>query len=139
CADRFCCRFNQTTVMMFRPLGILVTVIFISGILAFSQKERTWTAIGDSITYLNEHPEETGNRISSGYMSRVVKAVPNLRYINQGHNGWSAVAIAKEIEKLGLERSDLYTIFLGTNDWWQGQPLGSIGDYKNNTGTTTTC
>jgi hypothetical protein len=26
-------------------------------------KKITWVAIGDSITYLNDHPDETGNRV----------------------------------------------------------------------------
>jgi hypothetical protein len=42
--------------------------------------------IGDSITYLNEHRDETANRITKGYMSRVVEKLPHVRYINQGHN-----------------------------------------------------
>ncbi len=45
--------------------------------------------------------------------------------------------MAKNIEKLGLVRSDVYTIFLGTNDWWHADTLGHLSDYKNNTGTGT--
>jgi lysophospholipase L1-like esterase len=98
----------------------------------------TWTAIGDSITYLNDHPAETGHRVSRGYLTRVVAQLPNIKFINQGHNGWTTPAIAKEIENLGLTKTDLYSVFLGTNDWWQGLPLGSLNDYKNNTGILTT-
>ncbi|RYY61800.1 MAG: SGNH/GDSL hydrolase family protein [Chitinophagaceae bacterium] len=116
------------------PIALLLFVL-----VAFTPRARTWTAIGDSITYLNEHPDETGNRITKGYMTRVAEAMPGLTYINQGHNGWSAVAIAREIERLGIVKSDIYTIFLGTNDWWQGLPLGSLADYKANTGAATTC
>ena len=32
-----------------------------------------WVAIGDSITYLNEHLGEANNRITKGYMTRVVE------------------------------------------------------------------
>ena len=106
---------------------------------AFAPHGRTWTAIGDSITYLNEHADETGNRVSKGYMTRVCDAVPGLTYLNQGHNGWSAVAVAKEIDRLGIVKSDLYSVFLGTNDWWQGLPLGTLADYKAGTGVATTC
>ena len=106
-------------------------------IISFSKKEIRWVAIGDSITYLNEHPDETGNRITKGYMTRVVEKLPNIKYNNQGHNGWTSGNIASEIEKLGLEKADVYSIFLGTNDWWQGRPLGAINDYKNNTGNNT--
>lgn len=106
-------------------------------LLAFKPKEITWVAIGDSITYLNEHTDETGNRITKGYMTRVTEKLPNIHYINQGHNGWTAVRIAADIEKLGLVKADVYSVFLGTNDWWGGKPLGSFSDYENNTGNAT--
>ena len=115
----------------------VVLLVVLVAFASFQKKEKSWTAIGDSITYLNEHPEETGNRITKGYMTRVTEALPHIKYKNQGHNGWTSGGIAKEIESLGLERSDVYSIFLGTNDWWQGRPLGSLDDYKNNTGNNT--
>ena len=104
----------------------------------FNPREVSWTAIGDSITYLNNHVDETGNRITSGYMTKVSEKYPNIKYINQGHNGWTVAGIAKGIENLGLVKSDIYSVFLGTNDWWQGLPLGTLEDYKNNTGLQTT-
>lgn len=116
---------------------IVLAVISLFLIFSFAKKEITWVAIGDSITYLNEHRNETGNRITKGYMTRVVEKLPNVRYINQGHNGWTSGGIAKEIEKLGLVNADVYSVFLGTNDWWQGRPLGSLADYRNNTGNNT--
>lgn len=96
-------------------------------------------AVGDSFTYLNDHLDETRNRVTQGYLTRVVAGVPDLRYINQGHNGWKASDIAGNIEKLGIEKADIYTVLLGTNDWWGGHPLGTIADYKDNTGNGTTC
>lgn len=111
------------------PLFLLVS--------SFSGKELVWTAIGDSITYLNEHPEETGNRILKGYMTRVTDKLPYIKYINQGHNGWTAGRIAEKINQLDLRKSDIYSVFLGTNDWWSGRPLGSISDYQNNNGNDT--
>lgn len=104
---------------------------------AFTPKKITWVAIGDSITYLNEHTDETGNRVTKGYMTRVTKKLPYVHYINQGHNGWTSGGIAKEIENLGIVKADVYSVFLGTNDWWQGRPVGVFGDYKNNTGNNT--
>ena len=101
---------------------------------SFTQKEIVWVAIGDSITYLNDHADETGNRVAKGYLSRVVAELPDLRYINQGHNGWTSGDIAGKIGQLKLVNADIYTVFLGTNDWWGGQPVGSTDDYKNNTG-----
>ncbi|MBO0948911.1 SGNH/GDSL hydrolase family protein [Fibrella forsythiae] len=106
---------------------------------SFDRKELTWTALGDSITYLNEHLDQTGNRITKGYMTRVVEKLPYIHYTNQGHNGWTAVRIAQSIETLGLAKSDIYSVFLGTNDWWGGKPLGRLVDYQNNTGSTTVC
>lgn len=97
----------------------------------------TWLAIGDSITYLNDHLDETGNRLTKGYMTLLTEKFPHIQYINQGHNGWTSVNIAEKIETLGLVKADVYTIFLGTNDWWQGMPIGTLDDYRNNTGIAT--
>jgi lysophospholipase L1-like esterase len=116
------------------------TLIFITVYLCLSgcsKDEITWTAIGDSITYLNEHADETGSRITKGYMTRVTEKLPNIHYVNKGYNGWTAGDIAREIDNLELEKSDLYTVFLGTNDWWQGRPIGTIDDYKSNAGNET--
>jgi lysophospholipase L1-like esterase len=114
------------------PLLIIVALTT-----SFAQKEITWVAIGDSITYLNDHTDETGNRVAKGYMTMVVEKLPNIHYINQGHNGWTSGGIAKEIDSLGLTKADVYSIFLGTNDWWQGRPTGTLNDYVNNTGNET--
>jgi lysophospholipase L1-like esterase len=104
---------------------------------SFNHKPLTWIAIGDSITYLNEHRDETGNRITKGYMTRVVERLPYIRYTNQGHNGWTAGGIASAIDTLGLVKADVYSVFLGTNDWWAGRPLGQLKDYQANTGNAT--
>ena len=116
----------------------MLVVLLLALNLSFTiDKEITWVAIGDSITYLNDHPNETGNRISKGYMTMLTEKLPNVHYLNQGHNGWTAIKIATDIEKLGLQKADVYSIFLGTNDWWGGKPLGTLDDYKNNTGLNT--
>lgn len=104
---------------------------------AFQPKKITWVAIGDSITYLNEHLDETGNRVTKGFLSRVVEKLPGVQYLNQGHNGWTAVRIAAEFDHLGIVPADVYTIFLGTNDWWGSKPLGTLEDYTKNTGNQT--
>lgn len=112
--------------------------IFISFIAAcVSTHNITWVAIGDSITYLNDHVDETGNRITAGYMTMVKKQLPYISYINQGHNGWTSGGIAENIDKLGLIKADVYSVFLGTNDWWQGRPTGTMNDYKSNNGNST--
>ena len=120
---------------MKRILILLGVVLFL--FISFTPREITWIAIGDSITYLNEHPDEAGNRITKGYMTRVVEKFPNIKYKNQGHNGWTAIRIATEIDKLGIAKADIYSVFLGTNDWWGGKPLGTFNDYQNNTGNGT--
>ncbi|MEJ0105051.1 MAG: SGNH/GDSL hydrolase family protein [Bacteroidota bacterium] len=114
---------------------VLISIAIV--ISSFVPKPITWVAIGDSITYLNDHADETGNRITKGYMTRVVEKLPDIHYTNQGHNGWTSGGIANEIEKLGLVKADVYSVFLGTNDWWSGRPLGVIDDYKKNTGNNT--
>ena len=96
---------------------VFILAISFCIITSFQKKPISWVAIGDSITYLNEHPEETGNRITKGYMTRVVEKLPHVRYTNQGHNGWTSGGIANAIEKLGLQKADVYAIFLGSNDW----------------------
>jgi lysophospholipase L1-like esterase len=118
-----------------KKLVFLFTVVCF--ITSFTKKEITWIAIGDSITYLNDHPNETGNRITKGYMTRVTEKLPHIHFINQGHNGWTSGRIADSIESLGLKKADVYSIFLGTNDWWRGRPLGEFSDYQNNTGNNT--
>jgi lysophospholipase L1-like esterase len=110
----------------------LVLTIFIAAFLlsSFRNKELTWVAIGDSITYLNDHTNETGGRVTKGYLTKVTAQVPGLSYINKGYNGWTSGMIADHIDSLGLIKADIYTVFLGTNDWWQGRPIGTLADYK---------
>jgi lysophospholipase L1-like esterase len=116
---------------------LLLVVIFVSATSFTPHEELTWTAIGDSITYLNDHADETGNRITKGYLAGVTEKLPYIKYTNQGHNGWTATRIAKDTEQLGLQKSDVYTVFLGTNDWWHSGNLGTVNDYRDNTGYAT--
>ena len=118
----------------------ILFILLIAGgliILAFSEKKVSWLAIGDSITYLNDHTNETGNRVTKGYLSRVVEKLPQLNYINQGHNGWTVIRMAQQIEKIGLVKADVYSVFLGTNDWWHSERLGTFADYQNTSGNQT--
>ncbi|QHS60170.1 SGNH/GDSL hydrolase family protein [Chitinophaga agri] len=100
-------------------------------------KRITWTAIGDSFTYFNDHLEETDNRVEKGWITRTTENVPGLSYINHGHNYWTSVEIAYKIDQFDLRASDIYTIFLGTNDWWLGVKPGTVDDYMNSTGIGT--
>ncbi|WP_343690473.1 SGNH/GDSL hydrolase family protein [Chitinophaga sp.] len=121
-------------VRILLPLLLLLTVSMSSFI---PQKTITWTAIGDSFTYLNDHLEESQNRVGKGWITRTADQVPGLTYINKGQNYLTSVEIAYKIDDLGLTSSDIYTIFLGTNDWWLGVKPGTLDDYKNNTGIAT--
>ena len=42
---------------MKKLLLVIFTILIIS---SFTENQVKWIAIGDSITYLNEHPDETG-------------------------------------------------------------------------------
>ncbi|MEH3113823.1 SGNH/GDSL hydrolase family protein [Pedobacter terrae] len=115
---------------------LLSLSLFFSSFFLDSNKTN-WVAIGDSITYLNDHLKETGNRVHKGYLTRVTDELKSLNYINKGYNGWTAGAVAEKIESLNIPKAEVYTIFLGTNDWWAGRPVGQIEDYKSNKGNDT--
>lgn len=115
---------------------LLFLVIFLT-CLASAPRRISWVAIGDSITYLNDHQDETGNRITKGYMTLISEKFPRVSYINKGYNGWTSINIADKIETLELPEAEVYSVFLGTNDWWQGKDLGTISDYELKTGTKT--
>ena len=117
--------------------NLLLAFLIFLGIAGCNPKEITWVAIGDSITYLNEYPEQTGNRVEKGYLTRVTEKLPEITYVNQGHNGWTAGGIAEKFDELEVEKGDIYSVFLGTNDWWQGRPIGEMADFRNNTGYET--
>jgi lysophospholipase L1-like esterase len=113
-------------------LVLIVTVAFVA-----PHRPLTWIALGDSITYLNDHPDETGNRLTSGYLTDVVRKLNYIHYVNQGHNGWTTQNFARSIDKLNIPLGDVYTIFLGTNDWWHGHRIGAWSDYAHATGDST--
>lgn len=46
-----------------------------------------WCAIGDSFTYLNDHPKETGYRVKKGYITRVCDKISGITVKNMGRNG----------------------------------------------------
>jgi lysophospholipase L1-like esterase len=116
----------------------LITFCFIVLLLAgFTHRPRNWVAIGDSITYLNDHPDETMNRMSKGYLTDVTEKLAYLHCNNQGRNGWTVQRFARKIDSLDIPVGDVYTVFLGTNDWWRGVPVGRWDDYQKGTGDST--
>jgi lysophospholipase L1-like esterase len=116
---------------------ILVVLCIVCVLSSFTRKELTWVAIGDSITYLNDHKNETQDRLTRGYLTQVTEKLPYIHYINKGYNGWTSGGIADSFDKLNIPKGDVYTVFLGTNDWWQGRPIGTIDDYKSKAGNNT--
>lgn len=85
-----------------------------------------WCVIGDSFTYLNDHLDETGYRVTEGYISRTCRKVSGLFPINLGKNGSATPDWLEE----KLPEADLYTVLLGTNDWHTGVPLGTQEDFE---------
>ena len=84
-----------------------------------------WCAVGDSFTYLNDHPEETGYRVTEGYISRTCRKAGEFSVINLGKNGSATPDWLEE----RFPEADLYTVLLGTNDWHRGVPLGTQEDF----------
>ena len=85
-----------------------------------------WCAIGDSFTYLNDHPEETGYRVTEGYISRTRRKTGAFSVINLGKNGSATPDWLEE----KFPEAELYTVLLGTNDWHRGVPLGTQEDFE---------
>src|SRR5690606_337516 len=106
----------------------LLLPLVLIGFLSLTPKEIHWVAIGDSITYLNDHSDETGDSISKGYMTLISEKYPRVQHFNLWHNGWTVLNIAHNITTFRIQRADVYTVFLRTNGWWQGNPLGTIAD-----------
>lgn len=94
-------------------------------------------AIGDSITDFDDNPEYTQNRCTRGYMAMVKEQMPWVEYANHGHSGWTCKQMVEHWDELGVEKADVYSVFLGTNDWHRGYPIGSMTDYRNKTGKET--
>jgi lysophospholipase L1-like esterase len=120
-----------------KKLICLILLPIILTLTSWTHHPLSWVAIGDSITYLNDHPDETRNRMTRGYLTDVVEKLPYIHYINQGHNGWTTTNFADNWDKLKIPSGDVFTIFLGTNDWWHSHRLGTWDDYVKNTGDST--
>ncbi len=79
-------------MVIHRRSAVLIVVLFF---LCSCTAPIKWVAIGDSITYLNEHQDETGKRITTGYMTLVCEKRPDIQYTNKGYNGWTSGDIAR--------------------------------------------
>src|SRR4051812_11041025 len=101
--------FSMHIRKLFPLLLLLLLTVSMSSFIP--QKRITWTAIGDSFTYLNDHLEESDHRVEKGWITRTAELVPDLTYINKGQNYLTSVEIAYKIDELDLQPSDIYTIF----------------------------
>ena len=89
-----------------------------------------WCAIGDSFTYLNDHPDETNHYVTKGYLSRTLDSLRahglDAELTNIGIKG----STTRDWLTAPLVPADFYTILLGTNDWHSGIPLGTEEDFS---------
>ncbi len=87
-----------------------------------------WCAVGDSFTYLNDHPDETMFRLKRGYLSRILDKLPEypLQLNNIGING----STFQDWVSQPVPEADIYTVLLGTNDWRQHYPPGDMKDLR---------
>ena len=86
-----------------------------------------WCAIGDSFTYLNDHLDETAFRLHKGYLTEIREALPILDLNNIGING----STFRDWVGVEIPSADIYTVLLGTNDWHQAYPEGSMDAFRN--------
>lgn len=92
----------------------------------------SWCTLGDSITWINDN-------YIYGYQRAVMKAFKFSNYYNEGQNGWKMLQYADALidgSKV-LPKADIYTIAYGINDFAYGNPVGTLDDFKNNTGSAT--
>lgn len=109
----------------------------------------SWCEIGDSITILDNKKEDDGSGtgyLGSGYGRKICEKL-GIAYNNhhpRGFNGHTFVSVANIFSKTTpdnvretLPTGDLFTLFLGTNDWGtQSINLGTKADYLNDTFAT---
>jgi len=89
---------------------------------------KTWVAIGDSFTYIDEFLEETGGHLKKGYLTETAELLPfpvDVKHL--AINGGSTL----ELLDVPLVPGDFYSILLGTNDWWGRRPIGTLENAKN--------
>lgn len=92
----------------------------------------SWCTIGDSITWIDANSQV-------GYQRAVMKAFKFSNYYNEGQNGGKMLQYADALidgSKV-LPKADIYTIAYGINDFAYGNPVGTLDDFKNNTGSAT--
>jgi len=102
---------------------------------------KSWTSIGDSITWQDGLVYASTTNVARGYQTLVKEKFIFTSFLNRGWSGYplsqsgSNNSILSTLTALGS--FDIYTLLVGTNDFKLNIPLGTTSDYLNNTGGTT--
>ena len=91
----------------------------------------TWCSLGTSISWYNDHVAK--GRFTRGYQSRVMDVLKFDGFVNPAINGGTIVNQANA----AVPKADYYTVEHGINDWGHSTPVGTIADYRGNTGNAT--
>ncbi|MCQ2742526.1 MAG: SGNH/GDSL hydrolase family protein [Bacilli bacterium] len=90
--------------------------------------KKTYVAIGDSFTFIDQYLFESGGRTKKGYVQRVADLLSfEVEVKHCAVNGGSTYTFTAIEPPVG----DFYTILLGTNDWYGAAILGNEEDFKN--------
>jgi len=113
---------------------------------------KTYCEIGDSISwqfdgkkenFASQYSGATGYLGTNGY-GQLIRKVFGISYDNHKSHGLNGRTFSGYIREITYpangdlvwnvpKDADIYTIFLGTNDWGTNQTLGTESDYLNNT------
>lgn len=113
----------------------------------YDLSDKTWASIGDSMTWLDEHPGGSGTSgtgMTQGYQSIVSKEIKFKEKYQYGQNG---ATLPENIEGYGScfatrgvwKKADIYTIMVQVNGALliSKDKIGTLDDFKNKTGWNT--
>lgn len=123
-----------------------------SGVNLALKTSKTYCEIGDSISFIGDGKKEdlvseygsaTGYIYPNGYGQKICKHF-GISYANHKSHGMNGKTFAEYMLRVNTppnsdtiydlpQNSDIYTIFLGTNDFGKSEPLGAKSDYLNDT------
>ena len=114
-------------------VGLLVggCAMFARDPFAARKMEGTWCSLGTSISWYNDNVAK--GRFTRGYQSRVMDVLAFDGFVNPAINGGTIVNQAAG----KVPAAAYYTIEHGINDWGHVTPVGTIEDYRGNTGNAT--
>lgn len=114
-------------------VGLLVggCAMFARDPFAARKMEGTWCSLGTSISWYNDNVAK--GRFTRGYQSRVRDVLTFDGFVNPAINGGTIVNQANA----AVPKADYYTVEHGINDWGHSTPVGTIADYRGNTGNAT--